>query len=90
LSFVVWAAHQIIFQPFRDYWFSLGMIDPAAMHTIIANAAMHRKVLRSDKQDDITALTHVTAAMKSINQRLSKSNQNVTNEIMGAILGVCG
>jgi hypothetical protein len=40
---VVWSSRQVVFQPFSDFWFSLGMLDPVVMHLVIANAAMHRK-----------------------------------------------
>jgi hypothetical protein len=64
------------------------MADPAAMHLVIANAAMHRKALRLSREDDLIELSHNSAALTSINQRIGDSNQNVTNEMMGAILGV--
>jgi hypothetical protein len=67
------------------------MLDPAAMHLVIANAAMHLKALRNTphQDDNIVELTHVEAAIASVNQRIRDSNQNVTNEMLGAILGVC-
>lgn len=58
------------------------------MHSVIANAAMHRKILRSSPQDNVLALSHNIAAINSINQRIGNSNQNATDEMMGAILGV--
>lgn len=64
------------------------MMDPAAMHLVIANAAMHRKSLRNNREDDIIALGHNLSAISSINQRIADSNQNVTNEMLGAVLGV--
>lgn len=66
------------------------MVDPAAMHLVIANAAMHRKTLRTipSPEDDIVELTHVQAAMTSVNQRIRNVNQKVTDEMLGAILGV--
>jgi hypothetical protein len=66
------------------------MVDPAAMHLVIANAAMHRKTLRTipSQEDDIVELTHVQAAMTSVNQRIRNVNQKVTDEMLGAILGV--
>jgi hypothetical protein len=84
----VWAAGQVVFQPFRNYWFTLGLMDPAAMHCVIANAAMHRKALRVSKEDDMIALTHSMYALKSINQRIADAGQNITNEMLGAVLGV--
>lgn len=88
---LVWASGQVAFQPFRSYWFSLGMLDPAAMHLVIANAAMHLKSLRRtpNGDDNIVELTHVEAAITSVNQRIRDFNQNVTDEMLGAILGVC-
>lgn len=64
------------------------MIDPAAMHLVIANAAMHRKSLRSSREDDMLASTHSLAAISSMNQRISVANHAVTDELMGAVLGV--
>ena len=67
------------------------MVDPAAMHLVIANAAMHRKALRGNQkveEDDIVELSHVEAAMASVNQRIVDANQNVTDEMLGAVLGV--
>jgi len=85
---VVWASRQVIFQPFRDYWFSLGMMDPAAMHLVLANAAMHRRMLRTSPEDDFIALSHSTRALKSVRERIGNSNLNVTDEMLGAVLGV--
>jgi hypothetical protein len=66
------------------------MLDPAAMHLVIANAALHLKALRPSpsREDNLVALTHVEAAMTSVNQRIPDSRQNATDEILGAILGV--
>ena len=64
------------------------MVDPPAMHLVIANAAMHKKALRGGHEDDIVDLKHFEAAIKSVNQRIGNANQNVTDEILGAILGV--
>jgi hypothetical protein len=65
------------------------MVDPAAMYLVIANAAMHRKALRPRREDDLIELSHNSAALTSINQRIRDSNWNVTDEMLGAILGVC-
>jgi len=88
---IVWASGQVAFQPFRNFWFSLGMLDRDAMHLVIANAAMHQKSLRAapSQEDNIIELTHVQAAMISVSQRIKNINQEVTNEMLGAILGVC-
>jgi hypothetical protein len=66
------------------------MLDPAAMHLVIANAALHLEALRPSpsREDNLVALTHVEAAMTSVNQRIPDSRQNATDEILGAILGV--
>lgn len=58
------------------------------MHSVIANAALHRKSLRDSKDDDLIALTHSTNAFKYINRRLSSVGQNLTDEMLGAVLGV--
>ncbi|KAH7400159.1 hypothetical protein BKA64DRAFT_722927 [Cadophora sp. MPI-SDFR-AT-0126] len=84
----IWSSHQIEFHPFRDYWFSLGMVDTAAMHLVIANAAMHRKHLRTSVEDDMIEASHVTSALTSINKRIGESKQNTTDEMLGAVLGL--
>lgn len=64
------------------------MMDPAAMHLIIANAAVHRKSLRNIREDEIIDLTHTDKAIRSINERIALPGQNVTDEMLGAVLGV--
>jgi len=64
------------------------MVDPAAMHLVIANAAMHRKTLRTSLEDDILDLSHTTKAIESINERIADPNLNITDEILGAVIGV--
>jgi len=66
------------------------MLDPAAMHLVIANAALHLQTLRStpSREENLVALTHVEAAITSVNHRIVDSTQNATDEILGAILGV--
>jgi hypothetical protein len=64
------------------------MVDPAAMHIVIANAAMHRKALLGIHEEDVVELNHVEAAITSVNQRIGDSNQNVTDAMLGAVLGV--
>ena len=67
------------------------MLDPAAMHLVVANAALHLQALRSTPrlEENLVALTHVEAAMTSVNHRIADSTQNATDQILGAILGVC-
>jgi hypothetical protein len=65
------------------------MVDPAAMHLVIANAAMYRKALRPSQEGDLIELSHNPATLTSINQRIRDSNWNVTDEMLGAILEAC-
>jgi len=64
------------------------MVDPAAMHLVLANAATHRKTLRTNPEDDYLALSHTTQAIASINKRISNPDLNSTDGILGAVLGV--
>jgi hypothetical protein len=86
---LVWSPSQVNFQPFRDYWFSLGLLDTAAMHMVLSNAALHLNVLRGNRSEDITILTHNAAAIKSVNVRIRDKKLNTSDELIGAILGVC-
>jgi hypothetical protein len=85
----VWQNRHENFQPFRDFWFSLGMVDPAAMHIVLANAAMHLNELRGNETDGATSLAHNAAAIRSVSTRIADNAQNSSDGIMGAILGVC-
>lgn len=58
------------------------------MHIIIANAALHRTTLRSSPQDNMVALRHNTAAVKSLKERLEDPNLIITDEILGGVLAV--
>jgi hypothetical protein len=64
------------------------MIDPAAMHLVIANAAMHRKELLGKQDEDFVELFHVGAAMTSVNERIGDPTRNIADAMLGAVLGV--
>ncbi|RDW77655.1 hypothetical protein BP6252_05708 [Coleophoma cylindrospora] len=83
----IWRVAGVNFQPFRDFWFPLGLVDAAAMQQILSNSAMHLNALRGLLDDAGTALEYHTAAIKSVNGRLSDASQNTSDGILGAILG---
>jgi hypothetical protein len=85
----VWAPYQIGFRPFREYWFSLAISDPAAMHLVLSNAALHRMLLRPTEEDTIISLKHSRAAIQSIIDRVLDPVRGTTDEMFGAVLGVC-
>lgn len=84
----VWSSGQVSFQPFRDYWFSLGLLDTAAMHMVLSNAAIHLNALRGNQSEYITILTHNAAAIESVNVRIRDKKLNTSDDLMGAILGL--
>jgi hypothetical protein len=51
---------------------------------------MHLQSLRASqsRKDNIVELAHVQAAITSVNHRISNANQKVTDEMLGAVLGV--
>jgi hypothetical protein len=65
------------------------MVDPAAMHIVLSNAAMQLNNIRGLQYEDKSALAHHVAAMQSVNRRIADSPHNVTDEMLGAVLGVC-
>ena len=65
------------------------MLDSAAMHLVLSNAAMHLNFLRGDPVEDVTVLAHDAAAIQSVNGRMGQTSQNTTDKMLGAILGVC-
>ncbi|RDW61496.1 hypothetical protein BP5796_11388 [Coleophoma crateriformis] len=83
----IWRVARVNFQPFRDFWFPLGLVDAAAMHQILSNTAMHLNALRGRSDDVRAALEYNTAAIKSVNRRLPDASQNTSDGILGAILG---
>jgi hypothetical protein len=86
---IVWGPFQAVFRPFRKHWFALAIADPAAMHLVLSNAAMHRRSLRGTQDDDIIGLRHSTAAIASIVNRIPDPVEGITDKIVGAVLGVC-
>jgi hypothetical protein len=76
------------FQPFRDHWYPLGLADPAAMHQVLANAAIQMVGLRRDTQDTEKSLSYHVAAIHSVNRRLADASQSTSDGLLGAILGV--
>jgi hypothetical protein len=53
------------FKPFRDAWFPVGMMDPAAFHQVLANSALNVALLRNiDKApESYEAMSHHTCAI---------------------------
>jgi hypothetical protein len=64
------------------------MVDSAAMHLVLSNAALHLNDLRGNQGEDLTILAHNAAALQSVNLRMAKSNEEITDGLIGAILGV--
>jgi hypothetical protein len=64
------------------------MMDPAAMHFVIADSAMHCRALRHNTEDDMTVLMHSTHGISSLNCRIADSAQKITDEILCGVLGV--
>lgn len=58
------------------------------MHMVLANAAIHLNALRGTEDEDITILTHKVSAIKSVNVRLGDTEEQASDEVLGAILGV--
>lgn len=58
------------------------------MHMVLSNAAIHLNKLRNRVSEDISILAHNAAAMRSVNARMGNDRLNISNEIVGAILGV--
>lgn len=88
----VWKPADSPFQPFREFWYPLGLVDEAAMHLVLANAAIHLSVLRGQGSEDAGAVVHYLSAIKSVNRRLGSLgtfDAGTADGVMGAILGVC-
>lgn len=59
------------------------------MHMVLSNAAILLNELRGNRSEDILILTHNAAAIESVNRRIRDNKLNTSDELMGAILGVC-
>ncbi|KAM3075023.1 hypothetical protein ACMFMG_007516 [Clarireedia jacksonii] len=86
----LWKPSETNIQPFREFWYPLGLADAAAMHLILSNVSRHLDRLRGQPGENTDAVTHYISAIKSVNTRLksmSTSDAGMTDGIMGAILG---
>ncbi|TGO36232.1 hypothetical protein BHYA_0131g00100 [Botrytis hyacinthi] len=86
LVYHIWDPSQC-FQPFRDFWFPLGTNDSAAMHLMLANAALHLNALKGNRDEDRESMTYHLSAVRSVNRRLANFTVERSDGILGAILG---
>ncbi|PQE04630.1 tachykinin family protein [Rutstroemia sp. NJR-2017a BBW] len=86
----IWQASDTAAHPFRQFWYPLGLVDAAAMHLVLSNAAVQLDVLRGEPSEGPGAVMHYLSAITSVNRRLSSletSPEGLTDGILGAILG---
>ncbi|PQE23356.1 Citrate synthase protein [Rutstroemia sp. NJR-2017a WRK4] len=86
----IWQASDTAAHPFRQFWYPLGLVDAAAMHLVLSNAAVQLDVLRGEPAEGPGAVMHYLSAITSVNRRLSSletSPEGPTDGILGAILG---
>ncbi|KAF7890042.1 uncharacterized protein EAF02_002457 [Botrytis sinoallii] len=86
LVYHIWDPSQC-FQPFRDFWFTLGTNDSAAMHLMLSNVVLHLNTLKGNRDEDRDSIMYHLSAVRSVNRRLAHFAVENSDGILGAILG---
>ena len=75
--------------PFRDAWLPVGMMDPAAFHQVLSNAAMNLASLRASGNvpETLESLRHHARAVQLVNTRISNRSFATTDGLIGAVIG---
>lgn len=73
--------------PFRDSWLPLSTADPAAFCEVLSHVSLHIGTLRTGNKDVELAVKYHSAALNSVNQRLSDPVYGVSDSVVQAIIG---
>jgi hypothetical protein len=73
----------------RSDWFAVGISDEAAFNIVLSNSAAHFDQLRGVGlgQKGLETEKYHLIALRSINQRLTQHNLEVTDNLIGAVAG---
>jgi hypothetical protein len=79
------------FKPFREEWFPVGMMDPAAFHQVLANSALSLSHLHAGERppESFESISHHSLAMKLVNSRMSDSTFVKSDGLIGAVFAFC-
>jgi hypothetical protein len=75
--------------PFRDAWMPIGMMDPAAFHQVLSNAALNLASLRAGRSvpENLESIRHHAKAVKLVTQRIANPKEAVADGLLGAVAG---
>lgn len=75
--------------PFRDAWLPVGMMDAAAFHQVLSNAALNIACLQANELPPETheAMMHHNKAVQMVMRKMSTLQTSTSDGVIGAIIG---